>query len=119
MYCGNCGTPLNNGICPRCSSMNNMQVNNQNNLMISRPGTFMGFAVKLDVTVNGQLVKLGAGDTFYFAVPFGPCVVKYKFWCRREKEVFINVQPNRGYSVIFKYDALWGGFKISDESILN
>ena len=119
MYCGNCGSLLNNGVCPKCSNMNNMQNNVPPNLMISRPGTFMGFAVKLDVYVNGQLVKLGAGDTFYFTVPYGQCVVKYDFWCRRAKEIVINVQPNRNYSVIFKYDALWGGFKVSDESILN
>ena len=119
MYCGNCGTLLNNGICPRCSNMNNMQNNIPSNLMISRPGTFMGFAAKLDVYVNDQLLKLGAGETFYYNLPFGPCVIKYKFWCRRAKEIVINIQPNRSYSVIFEYDALWGGFKVSNSSILN
>ena len=124
MFCPKCGYALkgNDAFCPSCGL--NINGNSQpsvtnTNLVIARPGKVMGCAINLKITVNGTEVKLGAGDTLNFNMPVGPCSVKYKFWCRREKEVLINIQSGRQYSVIFKYDPLWGGFKIGKDSIIN
>lgn len=117
MVCPNCKAELigTEAFCTKCG----INLRNTVNLVISRPGKFMGCAIALDVTVNNQPFKLGAGEDLKLCISNGDCVVKYSFWCRREKEVILNIQPGKQYSIVFKYDALWGGFKIGKESILN
>ena len=122
MFCPKCGNNVSEGaaFCNNCGTQVSGAVNPaNNNLIISRPGKFIGVAVDLRVIINGVEVKLGAGETMGFNLSPGMAVIKYKIWCRREKEVVINVQTGRQYSIIFKYDALWGGFKIGKESVLN
>lgn len=101
-FCGSCGAP----------------VESDANLVLSRPGTVMGFAVQLHVTINDQEYDLGAGNTIKLKLNNGEYTVKYKIWCRREHEVVVNIEDNKVCEVIFEYDALWGGFKVSKKSIL-
>lgn len=118
MFCGNCGNKLNNGdtFCGTCGTkVENVQ---DYNLTISRPGTVMGFAVKLHIDINDESYELGAGDTINLNLPVGEYVVKYKIWCRKEHDVTVRVENGKNASIIFEYDALWGGFKVSKDSNL-
>ena len=120
MFCPKCGNNLNDNavFCGSCGASINANPAD-NNLTISRPGKLMGAAIKISVSINGVETKIGAGETHSFKLTPGMAVIKYKVWCRREKEVTINVQEGKQYSIIFKYDPLWGGFKVSKKSILN
>lgn len=117
MFCGSCGNKLNNGD-TFCGSCGKRIENQQYNLIISRPGTVAGFAVKLHIDINGNMYELGAGETINLNLPVGVYKVKYKIWCRREHEVEVHVEDGKIASVIFEYDALWGGFKVSKNSNL-
>lgn len=116
MFCENCGEKIveHEKFCGSCGN----PVNGDANLVISRPGTVMGFAVKLHVTINDQEYDLGAGSTIKLKLNNGEYTIKYKIWCRREHEVVIHVEDNKVCEVIFDYDALWGGFKVSKKSVL-
>lgn len=120
MFCPKCGNNVEEGksFCGNCGTNVNANPEN-NNLTISRPGKIMGAAINITVNVNGVETKIGAGDTVGFNLSPGMAVIKYKVWCRREKEVTINVTPGKQYSIVFKYDPLWGGFKIGKDSVLN
>lgn len=88
------------------------------NLIISRPGKVMGFAVELHITVDNQHYDLGAGNTINLKLNNGEYHIKYKIWCRAEHEVVVHIEDNKVCNVIFKYDALLGGFKVSKKSVL-
>ncbi|MBR3523939.1 MAG: zinc-ribbon domain-containing protein [Bacilli bacterium] len=120
MYCPKCGNYVEDGaqFCNNCG-LAQTPTTVSNNLIISRPGKLMGAAINITVNINGVETKIGAGDVVGFNLSPGMAVIKYKVWCRREKEVTINVVPGRNYSIIFKYDPLWGGFKIGKDSIIN
>ena len=117
MICFNCHNELlgSEAFCTKCG----VNLNNAINLTLRRPGKFFGCAVKLDISINGIKYKLGAGEVLNVIVPTGNCTIRFDFWCRREKEVFLNIEPGKKYDVVFKYDALLGGFKIAKESKLN
>ena len=118
MKCFNC----NNDVSIKTAFCTNCGVNLKKtiNLTISSPGKYMGFAIKLKIYVNDEEVLIGAGETINLNMPVGPCNIRYKFWCRREKNVTIYVVPDKTYSVVFKYDPIWGGFKISKkDSVLD
>ena len=48
----------------------------------------------------------------------GVHTVKYNIWCRREHSVDVTIEKGKVCKVIFKYDALWGGFKVDKKSVL-
>lgn len=116
MNCKSCGEKITepSKFCASCGA----EILDDANLILSRPGTVMGFAVQLHVTINDQEYDLGAGSTIKLKLNNGEYHVKYKIWCRREHEVVIHVEDNKVCEVIFNYDALWGGFKVSKKSVL-
>ncbi len=117
MNCKNCGNSLNEGevFCGNCGvSVNNEEVN----LVISRPGKVMGCAVQLHIDLDGASYDLGAGQDIKLTLGKGAHVIKYKVWCRSEHEVTVNIEDNKVCQVIFSYDALLGGFKVSKKSVL-
>jgi hypothetical protein len=99
IYCENCGNKIAN-------------------LIIERPGKVMGVLVDLNVTVGDTTYALGANKSYKFKLPNGIYNIKYKIWCRREKEVIVSIEDNKVCHIEFVYDALWGGFKVSKNSIL-
>lgn len=115
MYCKKCGAKTENetNICVDCEKIGN----NEFNIKISRPSA-MGFAVKLHVTVDDIEFDLASNDEKVFNLTEGVHTVKYKVWCRREHQVDVSIEKGKLCHVIFKYDALWGGFKISKKSVL-
>lgn len=115
MFCENCGTKIENGknACVNCGK----EVVSDFNLKISRSGV-MGFAVKLHITVDDIEFDLAANDERVLNLSEGVHTVKYNIWCRREHQVDVIIEKDKVCQVIFKYDALWGGFKVSKKSIL-
>jgi hypothetical protein len=113
-FCNYCGTPINN--------LNNQNMNNQvmNNmpttgkLFISRVNNFYGCAVKLTIYINGCAYSLENGGRIDLDLVPGVYNITWRFWCRRDKNVQINVMPGNWYQLEFKPDYLWGGFKLSD-----
>lgn len=91
---------------------------NQSLLTITRINSFAGVAVKIALTVDGYQYDLANNSTLSFNLTPGNHVITYKVWCRRLKTVNINAVPGNNYSIIFKPDLLWGGFKISNDSKL-
>lgn len=115
MFCSNCGTKIENktGVCPSCGTLAS-----EGNLKISRPGKIMGCAVKLHITVDDIEFDLGAGSSKELNLSAGVHTVKYNIWCRREHSVDVTIEDGKVCDVIFVYDALWGGFKVSKKSTL-
>ena len=120
MFCVNCGKEVNDNFCTACGTPVNGGVSSfgQCNLEISRPDAFWGFAAKLNVTVDGNVYTLYAGQKININIAPGLHEVKYKIWCRREQRVTVSAMAGGNYSVIFVYDWLWGGFKVSPTSKL-
>lgn len=116
MFCSNCGTKLSNNenICPSCGTANEQSFN----LKISRPGKFVGCAVKLHITIDDIEFDLAANDEKTLTLSEGVHTVKYNIWCRREHSVDVTVAAGKVCHVIFTYDALWGGFKVNKKSVL-
>lgn len=116
MECENCENELKatDTFCESCGT----KVSSDNNLIISRPGKFAGAAVALHITIDDMEFDLRAGEEKGLRLANGAHVVKYKIWCRREHEVTVNIEDNKVCSIIFKYDALWGGFKVAKNSVL-
>lgn len=128
MFCTNCGKPVNGNFCESCGtpvSNNNNVSEAQNdgairvgNLVVCRPDFAMGFAVNIDLYVDGTLYKLGNGQQYIFNLEPRMHVIEYKFWCRRKKTINLNVVTGSNYYIEFEYDVLWGGFKLSKKSKL-
>ncbi len=116
MFCSKCGTKIIDGetICHNCGE----KASEEFNLKVSRPGAIMGFAVKLHITIDDIEFDLAANDERTLNLSEGVHTVKYNIWCRREHEVQVTIEKEKMCHVIFKYDALWGGFKVSKKSIL-
>lgn len=117
MYCSKCGKEIKDDE-KYCGSCGEITANNNYNLIISRPNKVMGCAVQLHVTIGDTEYELGAGREYKITLPKGSHVIKYKIWCRREHEVTVTIEDGKVCNVIFAYDALWGGFKISKKSVL-
>ena len=94
-------------------------MNNQVSLSVVRPNSFIGSAVKIDITIDNYPYQLANDKTLTFNLVPGHHVITYKVWCRRLKTVEIDAVAGKSYSIIFKPDLLWGGFKLSKDSILN
>lgn len=123
--CPNCGLDLVAGanFCDKCGASLNptTQVNNAGtgHLLIKRKSSFYGFAVSISVNINNLDYSLGNGDELNFDLLPGRYVITYKVWCRRKKEVTIDVVSGGNYYIEFVNDYLWGGFKLSKNSKLN
>lgn len=120
MFCPNCGAEVNGSFCTKCGTPINGGTNpyQGGTLLITRPSKFWGWAVKLNVAIDGTIYPLSAGQTLSFNLVPGVHVITYKIWCRREQRVDLNVVPGGNYSVVFDYDWLWGGFKVGKASKL-
>ena len=127
-FCVQCGAPLNNVQQP---AMVNQPVQPQvpiqqpmgqngtmGQLVLKRDSALIGFAVDIHITVNGAPYQLSAGKSVVLDLVPGTYRITYKVWCRKEKEVIINVFAGNQYILDFVYDALWGGFKLGKYSKL-
>ena len=92
--------------------------NDVGTLCINRPNLFIGCLIDIELTVDGYPYKLSNGGQLLFNLTPGPHVITYKVWCRRVQTINVFVQPRFNYLIDFKYDWIWGGFKLSDKSIL-
>lgn len=120
-FCPECGKPImpNQNFCNYCGfsvNQNNVVNNNQTTgkLIINRNKKFYGFAVSLTIEINGYSYSLVNGGRLEFDLAPGVYNVTWKFWCRRDKSVQINVLPGNWYLVDFRPDYFWGGFKLTD-----
>lgn len=110
-FCNYCGSPMNNGINQNMNG--NMQVST-GKLFINRVNNFYGCAAKLTIYINGCAYSLANGSRIELDLVPGVYTITWRFWCRRDKTVQINVVPGNWYQLEFKPDYLWGGFKLSD-----
>lgn len=123
--CPNCGNPISGNInfCDKCGyqlvQITPAQTSDTGHLHIVRKKSFYGCAVSLSVTINNVDYKLNNGDELNFDLQPGRYVITYKVWCRRRKEVTIDVVAGGNYLMEFVNDYLWGGFKLSKDSKLN
>ena len=106
-FCNYCGSPMNNGM------NGNMQAST-GKLFINRVNNFYGCAVKLTIYINGCAYSVENGGRIELDLVPGVYTITWRFWCRRDKTVQINVVPGNWYQLEFKPDYLWGGFKLSD-----
>lgn len=127
---------MNNGVCPRCGGqvLNNQNfcnycgnpVSNGNNmapttgkLIISRVNNFYGFAANLTIYINGCCYALSNNGRLEFDLAPGVYNITWRFWCRRDKSMQLNVMPGNWYQLEFKPDYFWGGFKLTDRCKFN
>ncbi len=87
-------------------------------LCINRPNFFVGCLIDIELTVDGYPYRLSNGGQLLFNLTPGSHVITYKVWCRRTQTVNVFVQPRCNYLIDFQCDWLWGGFKLSNKSIL-
>ncbi|MCX4364902.1 MAG: hypothetical protein OSJ70_03935 [Bacilli bacterium] len=88
-------------------------------VIIRRKKSVWGCAIKMHIAVDdAQKFDLSNNETKEIDLAIGEHTVKYKVWNRREKSVVINVHEGKEYSLLFKYDPLWGGFKLAKDSTL-
>ncbi len=126
MFCTKCGKEVNGEFCEHCgnqigvNSGNVSQVVNdsQHNLVIKRKGSFLGCGININLTINGNSYYLSNGQELFFTLVPGENVITYKVWCRRLKTINLNVEAGKSYIINFVPDLLWGGFKVSSDSIL-
>jgi len=116
VFCESCGAKIGKDekTCKSCGK----EIVNDCNLIVSRPGKIMGCAVKLHITVEDTEFDLAAGGEQMVKLKEGVHTVKYNIWCRREHSVDVTIEKGKVCKVIFKYDALWGGFKVDKKSVL-
>jgi len=138
MYCMKCGNEIvgNDKFCPKCGSsieqsnsnvINNTNVNTNNVvntadvavLKVERKSSFWGFAVQVDIQVDGVSYNLGAGEAFLVNLTPGKHVVTYKVWCRSLKTIEINAVAGKNYYLPLVIDLILGGFKIGKDAVLN
>ncbi len=123
--CPNCGNPIVNSsnFCKKCGIQLNQSTQTNTSetghLSISRKKSFYGCAISLSVVINNSDYKMNSGDVLKFDLQPGRYIIAYKVWCRRQKEITIDVVAGGTYFVEFVNDYLWGGFKISKNSKLN
>lgn len=102
--------------------MMNQPVQQGNNgtgvLVINRIKSFVGMAIDINLTLDGQPFKMSNGTQVSYNLVPGVHTVTYKVWCRREKTVQVNVVAGGQYLIDFTPDFLWGGFKLSSNSKL-
>ena len=114
-FCNCCGLPVTNMV----SNTNINSNSNTGKLIVSREKNFYGCAAKLKVLINGYCYTLENGQVLDFNLIPGVYTITWKFWCRRNKSIQINVLAGGYYCVNFKPDYLWGGFKLSDKCKFN
>ena len=120
MYCPNCGSEEAGTYCEKCGALVASPANGTAVLNIVRKSSFWGVAANILVTVDGVSKTLGNNETLTYNLSLGEHTIIYKVWCRKQKEVKINiVDPTKVYSLVFKVDFWLGGFKIDEkESVL-
>ena len=92
-FCNCCGLPVTNMV-------SNTSINsNTGKLIISREKNFYGCAAKLKVLINGYCYTLENGQVLDFNLIPGVYTITWKFWCRRDKSIQINVLAGGYYCV--------------------
>ena len=120
MFCTNCGSAVEGNFCSKCGSKIESKNLEQGNLVIERKSNVIGCAININISIdNGNIINLASGSKLVFNLKPGQHQISYKVWCRRKKEVSINIVDGKNYYLKFSYDILWGGFKISKDSVLN
>jgi len=109
-FCTGCGMPVNNIV------SSNPGVGK---LILSREKNLYGFAVNLTVLINGCYYFLGNGYRLELDLLPGTYNITWKFWCRRDKSIQLNVMAGGIYCVDFRPDYFWGGFKLSNRCKFN
>jgi len=125
--CPKCNVPLveNANFCEKCgyqitsTATEKIDTKETGHLLVSRKKSFYGFAISLNVQINNVDYNLSSGDTIDLNLLPGKYLITYKVWCRRQKELTIDVLANQEYFLEFVNDYLWGGFKVSKNSKLN
>ena len=133
MNCTNCGSPVNGQFCNNCGTPVGGQVApvqqpvqpiapqsdpNNGTLVVNRKNSFVGIAINIAMTLDGQPFQLSNGQQLAYSLVPGVHTVTYKVWCRRKKTVEVNVVAGGQYLIDFTPDWLWGGFKLSKNSKL-
>lgn len=89
-------------------------------LEIRRKKSIWGCAIKMHINIDDvEKFELSNNEAKEVDLTKGEHTVKYKVWNRREKSVVINAKDGKEYKILFKYDPLWGGFKIAKESVID
>lgn len=123
MICPNCRSEVNGEFCVNCGTAINVApvVNNGYAVInIIRKKSFYGSIANMVISLDGaNPQQLSNDQTVAYNLTPGEHVISYKIWSRRKKDVTIIAEPGKTYSLVFKPDWLWGGFKINEkESIL-
>lgn len=119
-FCSYCGYQIsytNNNINNDINNNINNNISNNTStgkLIITREKNFYGCAARLTILINGYSYSLSNGGRLEFDLAPGVYNITWKFWCRRDKSVQINIMPGNWYSLEFKPDYFWGGFKLTD-----
>lgn len=120
--CPKCGNKLNPNAkyCEQCGT-GIIQVSDSpipGHLVLNRKKSFYGVAIGIIVTINNVEYRLDNGDNFTITLAPGTYTLTYKVWCRRKKEVIVEVESGGEYLLDFVNDYLWGGFKVGKNSKL-
>lgn len=124
MQCPNCGSEINGEFCVNCGTPAQVApvVNNSGmaTIQIVRKKSFYGSLANMVISLDdANPQQLSNNQIVTYNLTPGEHKISYKIWSRRKKEVTIMAEPGKAYSLVFKPDWLWGGFKINEkESIL-
>lgn len=89
-------------------------------LEIIRKKSIWGCAIKVHIDIDeSEKFDLSNNEAKEVDLTKGEHTIKYKVWNRRSKTVVINAQDGKEYKILFKYDPLWGGFKLDKKSIID
>jgi len=119
-FCSKCGTPVNKEDSQQVSKEGSQskEINDMGMLKVERKSSFWGWAVKVDITIDGSLYYLGSGDNFQVALVPGHHVITYKVWCRSLQTLELDVGAGKNYYLPLEIDFWRGGFKVGKEAVL-
>ncbi len=89
-------------------------------LIIKRKKSVWGCAIKMHIDIDeSEKFDLSNNEEKEVDLTKGEHIIKYKVWNRREKSIVIKAEEGKEYAMIFKYDPMWGGFKLAKESVVD